>query len=100
MRKKSSLVILASCGYTFSYTYKGENRMNHEIYLNMVLKKLEAAIKEQEQKIELHRTEISKMQEYFWESYTEYDEYGYEKIDNEDGFECAKIDMGEIKITK
>lgn len=57
--------------------------MNHEIYLNMVLKKLEAAIKEQEQKIELHRTEISKMQEYFWESYTEYDEYGYEKIDND-----------------
>ena len=45
--------------------------MNHEIYLNMVLKKLEAAIKEQEHKIELHRTEISKMQEYFWESYTE-----------------------------
>lgn len=57
--------------------------MNHEVYLSRVLKKLEEAIAELEGKLEFRRTEISKMQEYFWESYTEYDEYGYEKFDND-----------------
>lgn len=57
--------------------------MNHELYLNNVLEKLGTAIEELEQKLEFRRSEISKMQEYFWESYTEYDEFGYEKMDND-----------------
>lgn len=57
--------------------------MNHELYLNNVLEKLGVAIEELEQKLEFRRLEISRMQEYFWESYTEYDEFGYEKMDND-----------------
>ena len=57
--------------------------MNHELYLNNVLKKLKEAITELEQKMEFRRSEIVKMQEYYWESYTEYDEFGYEKFDND-----------------
>ncbi|MGN0506577.1 MAG: HelD family protein [Lachnospiraceae bacterium] len=57
--------------------------MNHEVYLNRVLKRLAAAVEELEQKMEFRRSEITKMQEYYWESYTEYDEYGYEKNDND-----------------
>ena len=57
--------------------------MNHELYLNNVLEKLGTAIEELEQKLEFRLSEISRMQEYFWESYTEYDEFGYEKMDND-----------------
>jgi len=57
--------------------------MNHEEYLNRVLDKLEIAVTELEGKMEYRRSEISRMQEYFWESYNEYDEFGYEKIDND-----------------
>ena len=57
--------------------------LNHELYLSKVLTKLETAIHELEEKMEFRRSEISKMQEYYWESYTEYDEFGYEKFDND-----------------
>lgn len=57
--------------------------MDHELYLNKVLEKLREAIAQLEQKMEFRRSEIVKMQEYYWESYTEYDEYGYEKFDND-----------------
>lgn len=57
--------------------------MNHELYLNKVLEKLREAMAQIEQKMEFRRSEIVKMQEYYWESYTEYDEYGYEKMDND-----------------
>ena len=61
-------------------------RMNHEVYLNKVLEKLKIAVSELEEKMEFRRAEIAKMQEYFWESYTEYDEWGYEKYDNDRTF--------------
>ncbi len=57
--------------------------MNQEQYLSHVLAKLETAIKELEGKMEFRRSEIAKMQEYYWESYNEYDEFGYEKFDND-----------------
>lgn len=57
--------------------------MEQEAYLNGVLRKLEIAVAELEQKMEARRLEISKMQEYYWENYTEFDEYGYEKTDND-----------------
>ncbi len=66
------------------YMLKGDGAfMNHELYLSNVLEKLELAIKKVERKLEFRRSEISRMQEYFWESYTEYDEFGYEKMDND-----------------
>ena len=60
--------------------------MNHEVYLSKVLEKLHKAAGELEEKMEFRRSEISKMQEYYWESYTEYDEWGYEKYDNDRSF--------------
>ena len=57
--------------------------MNQEQYLNYVLGKLETAIEELSGNMESSRTEIAKMQEYYWESYNEYDEFGYEKFDND-----------------
>ena len=60
--------------------------MNHEVYLSKVLEKLHQAAGELEEKMEFRRSEISKMQEYYWESYTEYDEWGYEKYDNDRSF--------------
>jgi len=51
--------------------------------LSYVLGKLETAISELEGKMEFRRSEIAKMQEYYWESYNEYDEFGYEKFDND-----------------
>ncbi len=57
--------------------------MNHQIYLDMVLGKLKKAIAELEEKIHGSRQEITRMQDYYWESYNEYDEFGYEKNDND-----------------
>lgn len=62
---------------------KGTMRVNQEQYLSHVLGKLETAIAELEGKMEFRRSEIAKMQEYYWESYNEYDEFGYEKFDND-----------------
>lgn len=57
--------------------------MDYEKYLKKVLEKLAVAVAEIEGKISESRQEISKMQEYYWESYHEYDEFGYEKADND-----------------
>ncbi len=70
--------------------------MNHENYLKKVLYKLEQAVSELEGKLEYRLGEISKMQEYFWESYTEYDEFGYEKIDNDRLFKEEMNAHGEL----
>ena len=70
--------------------------MNHELYLSNVLEKLKKAITELEQKMEFRRLEIVKMQEYYWESYTEYDEFGYEKFDNDRLFREEATAHGEL----
>ena len=57
--------------------------MNQEMYLEKVLTALGKAVEDLEGKMEFRRSEIAKMQEYYWESYTEYDEFGYEKYDND-----------------
>lgn len=57
--------------------------MTQEQYLNNVLQKLEQAMTELEEKMQFRRSEIAKMQDYYWESYNEYDEFGYEKFDND-----------------
>ena len=63
--------------------WKGTVQMNQEQYLSHVLSKLETAMAELESKLMFRRSEIAKMQEYYWESYNEYDEFGYEKFDND-----------------
>lgn len=52
-------------------------------YLQMVTGKLEKRILEIQQSISEGQKEIEGMHEYYWENYTEMDQYGYENFDNQ-----------------
>lgn len=52
-------------------------------YLQMVTEKLEERILEIQQSISEGQKEIEGMHEYYWENYTEMDQYGYENFDNQ-----------------
>lgn len=52
-------------------------------YLQMVTEKLEKRILEIQQSISEGQKEIEGMHEYYWENYTEMDQYGYENFDNQ-----------------
>lgn len=54
-----------------------------EEYLFFVLSKLQKRIQELDQKIADGQKDIDRMHDYYWESYTEMDEYGYENYDNQ-----------------
>ena len=55
-----------------------------EEYLFFVLSKLQKKrIQELDQKIADGQKDIDRMHDYYWESYTEMDEYGYENYDNQ-----------------
>lgn len=56
---------------------------NGRTYLDMVLGKLKARIEEIDASIEEGQKEIEGMHEYYWENYTEMDQYGYENFDNQ-----------------
>lgn len=56
--------------------------MNEDAYLSLVIKALHQKIEEINAKIEGNEKDIESMHEYFWENYTEFDEYGYEMYDN------------------
>ena len=61
---------------------KGANSMNEEEYLSFVKKALIQKINEIDEKIIANETDVKTMNDYFWENYTEFDEYGYEMYDN------------------
>lgn len=52
-------------------------------YLNFVTKKLNNRLRELGQKIEEVQQDIEGMHDYYWENYTEMDQYGYENFDNQ-----------------
>lgn len=52
-------------------------------YLNFVTEKLNTKIREIGQKIEAVQQDIEGMHDYYWENYTEMDQYGYENFDNQ-----------------
>ena len=52
-------------------------------YLAYVLDKLRQRIAEISQSIAEGQKEIDGMHEYYWENYTEMDQYGYENFDNQ-----------------
>ena len=54
-----------------------------EEYLFFVLSKLQKRIQELDQKIADGQKDIDRMHDYYWESDTEMDEYGYENYDNQ-----------------
>lgn len=56
--------------------------MKEEKYLETVLQVLQEKIQMLYAKIQGNNEDITRMQEYFWENYSEFDEYGYEIYDN------------------
>ena len=51
-------------------------------YLNYVTERLKNKIRKTDEKIRAVQTDIEGMHEYYWENYTEMDQYGYENFDN------------------
>lgn len=70
-----------------SYLYSKEGflviMLNHELFLGQILKKLDAAISRIHENLSAGEKDIAGMQEYYWQNYTEMDEYGYENYDNQ-----------------
>lgn len=58
------------------------DKRNGRVYLAYVLDKLKARIDEINFTLEEGQKEIENMHEYYWENYTEMDQYGYENFDN------------------
>ena len=52
-------------------------------YLNLVLEKLKERIAKLNLSLEEGAKEVEDMHEYYWENYTEMDQYGYEDYDNQ-----------------
>lgn len=61
---------------------KDNDMENSKEYLNYVLKRLEEKISKVNASIAEGEQEIENMHEYYWENYTEMDQYGYEDFDN------------------
>lgn len=57
-------------------------KVKEELYLEELLKKIKVKIGYVDDSIEAIDEELQKMDEYYWENYTEFDEYGYENFDN------------------
>ena len=57
--------------------------MDSRQYLDYVLDKLRARIEKIDASIEQGQREIENMHQYYWENYTEMDQYGYEDFDNQ-----------------
>ena len=52
-------------------------------FLEDVLEKIQIRLTELEKSMEAGKREVEAMHEYYWENYTEMDEYGYENFDNQ-----------------
>lgn len=61
----------------------GEERQIEEKYLKDVLEKLRKKIELLDGDIKANDEDIRKMNDYYWENYNEFDEYGYENYDNQ-----------------
>lgn len=57
-------------------------RVEEENYLKLVLEKAAKKYAEVLQKLGDNAKDMESMNDYFWENYTEFDEYGYEMFDN------------------
>ena len=60
-----------------------DNRFDGRCFLEDVEIKLQKRLEEIGQSLSDGQKEIDNMQEYYWENYTEMDEYGYEDYDNQ-----------------
>ena len=57
-------------------------RMEEEKYLNLVLQTVHRKLEEVQKKLGDNARDMESMNDYFWENYAEFDEYGYEMSDN------------------
>ena len=60
-----------------------DNRFDGRCFLEDVEIKLQKRLEEIGQSLSDGQKEIDNMQEYYWENYTEMDQYGYEDYDNQ-----------------
>ena len=74
---------ISSCYNPLRKNSKGESvSMNEESYLHLVKEILKQKIREIDDKLAGTDQDLASMHDYFWENYTEFDEYGYEMYDN------------------
>lgn len=52
-------------------------------YLEKIISRIEERIRETDENITAGVADVKSMQEYYWQNYTEMDEYGYENYDNQ-----------------
>ena len=64
-------------GNIYNYDKEAEER-----FLEHLLEDIKKKIETVESEIDSNDDEIQKMDEYYWENYNEFDEYGYEHFDN------------------
>ena len=60
-----------------------EMQQEQQRYLDLVEEKLEKRICGINSELEEGAKEVEEMHDYYWENYTEMDEYGYENFDNQ-----------------
>lgn len=60
--------------------------MSEEEYLDYILKELQKRIVQMKKRIGHVNKDIEDMNDYFWENYNEFDEYGYEEYDNQTAY--------------
>ena len=58
-------------------------KLDGAVFLKEITEKLDTRIRQLEEGIEKGQKEIENMHTYYWENYTEMDEYGYENYDNQ-----------------
>lgn len=64
---------------------------NGREYLSHVTETLKHRIAQLDESIEVGQKEIEGMHEYYWENYTEMDQYGYENFDNQRHFSMRSM---------
>ncbi len=74
--------------------------MNETKYLAFVKEALQKKIEELGAKLADNEDDIKSMNDYFWENYTEFDEYGYEMYDNKIALNSRKREQEEYKKEK
>ena len=65
------------------YRQRYLDQKNGQEYLSFVLEKLQARLAEISQSLLDGQKEIENMHDYYWQNYTEMDQYGYEDYDNQ-----------------
>lgn len=67
-------------------------------YLEMVITKVREKISHMTEKMENNVKDMESMHDYFWENYTEFDEYGYEMYDNKQALKVRLTQQEEYSL--